>query len=113
MPRPTRMPYQVRRPVPARNLDQVTPTIDQAVGHLNAFVVSLGRFVSQSPRVPALQAEARGLRLTLIQLREGVMEGMPARQIDTSLAEIDRASRACELSDKKRPRCRDWAISPT
>ena len=57
------LPYQVQRPMPTRTPRNMVPAIDQAVAHVNAFVVGLNRFLPYYPQVPALQTQARSLRL--------------------------------------------------
>jgi hypothetical protein len=77
----SQLPYQVHRPMPTQTPRRMVPAIDEAVAHVNAFVVGFNRFVPYYAQVPALQTQARSLRLALIQLRqEATGAGSPQKQ---------------------------------
>ncbi|MHB9062600.1 MAG: DUF4214 domain-containing protein [Pirellulaceae bacterium] len=82
-------PYAVQRPQPPQAPRTTIPTIDQAVAHLNAFVVSLNRFVPYAPQVVGIQTRARSLRLSLLQLRQEAATDANPRTVQTRLGEIN------------------------
>ena len=51
------LPYQILRPTPMATPIDLAPNIDEAVAHLNAFIVGFNRFLPYSARVPILQAQ--------------------------------------------------------
>ena len=79
----------------------MVPAIDQAVAHVNAFVVGFNRFLPYYPQVPALQTQARSLRLSLIQLRQEVTGVSGPRQQQTHLNEISQLLQALNVSWKR------------
>ncbi len=85
----SQLPYQVHRPMPTRIPQRMVQAIDQAVAHVNAFVVGFNRFLPYYPQVPALQTQARTLRLALIQLRQEAAGEAGARQQQTRLNEVN------------------------
>ncbi len=88
------LPYQVQRPTPAQMSSEAIPITDQAIAHLDAFVAGFNRFLHLSPRVPALQAQARQLRVMFGQLRQELANGSPPELITAQLNQIDQALRA-------------------
>jgi hypothetical protein len=84
-----RLPYQVRRPTAAELSSKAIPVTDQAIAHVDAFVTGFNRFLHLSPRVPALQAQARQLRVRLGQFRQELAGGVSLQQLQTSLAQIN------------------------
>ena len=59
----SQLPYQVQRPMPPRTPRAMITAIDQAVAQVNAFTVGFNPFLPFYPQVPALQTQARSLRL--------------------------------------------------
>ncbi len=69
------LPYQVQRPTAVQVSSQATALTDQAIAHVDAFVAGFNQFLHLSPRVPALQAQARAMRMSLAQLRQELANG--------------------------------------
>ena len=90
------MPYQVQRPTPAQLSNEAIPIADQAIAHVDAFVTGFNRFLHLSPRVPALQAQARQLRVMLGQVRQEIANGATPQQITSRLDQIDQTLRSCQ-----------------
>ncbi len=88
------LPYQVQRPTTAQLSSQAIPITDQAMAHVDAFVVGFNRFLPYSPRVPALQAQARGLRMALVQLRQQLAGGTAAALLKLQLNQINQTLQA-------------------
>ena len=94
----SQLPYQVQRPMPTRTPRSMVPAIDQAVAQVNAFVVGFNPFLPYYPQVPALQTQARSLRLSLIQLRQEVTGTASPRQQQARLNEINQLLEALNAS---------------
>jgi len=92
----SQLPYQVHRPLPTRPSPDMVPAINRAVAHLNAFVVGFNRFLPYDPQVPALQTQARTLRLSLLQLRQDVTGGGNRRRQRARLTEINQLLEALQ-----------------
>ncbi len=69
--RPTycQLPYPVQAPTTVQLAAQAIPHTDRAIANVDAFVMGFNRFLSLSPLVPSLQAQARSLRVLLVQFR--------------------------------------------
>ncbi len=88
------LPYQVQRPTTAQLSSQAIPLTDQAMAHVDALVVGFNRFLPLSPRVPALQAQARTLRMSLGQFRQELAGGSSAEQLKLQLSQINQSLQA-------------------
>ena len=82
-------PYAVQRPQPPQTPRDMVPIIDQAVAHVNAFVVGFNRFLPYAPQVAGLQTRARSLRLSLMQLRQEVTTGGNSQMLQSRLGEVN------------------------
>ena len=88
------LPYQVQRPTAAQLSSRAIPLTDQAIAHVDAFVAGFNRFLHLSPRVPALQSQARRLRVLLIQFRQDLASGMATPQLLGRLNQINESLQA-------------------
>ncbi|MFW6114428.1 MAG: DUF4214 domain-containing protein [bacterium] len=83
------MPYQVQRPSFEELSNQARPRVDQAISRIDAFVTGFNRFLHLSPRVPALQSRARGLRMLLARFRETLAEEPTTSELKSQVKQID------------------------
>jgi hypothetical protein len=83
------LPYQVQRPTPDQLSKQAIPLADQAIAHVEAFVTGFNRFLHLSPRVPALQSQARRLRVLLAEFRQQLADQTAMPQVRSRLRQID------------------------
>ncbi|MFO7905104.1 MAG: DUF4214 domain-containing protein [Pirellulaceae bacterium] len=83
------MPYQVQRPSLEELSDEARPRIDQAIARIDAFVTGFNRFLHLSPRVPALQSQARRLRMLLAQFREKLAKETATSELKSHVKQID------------------------
>ncbi len=90
--RPTycQLPYPVQPPTTAQLAGQAIPHTDRAIANIDAFVMGFNRFLALSPLVPSLQAQARSLRVLLVQFRvELGTVGMTTPQLNARLMQIN------------------------
>lgn len=83
------MPYQVQRPSLEELSKEAKPRIDQAIARIDAFVIGFNRFLHLSPRVPALQSQARRLRMLLAQFREKLAQETATSELKSDIKQID------------------------
>ena len=73
---------------------RICATIDQTVANLNAFVVSLNRYLPYAPQIVGVQTRARSLRLSLMQLRQEAATGATPQALQARLGEVNRLLQA-------------------
>jgi hypothetical protein len=90
------LPYQVQRPTMAELSQQAIPLTDQALAYTDAFIAGFNRFLHLSPRVPALQAQARNLRVQLGEFRTELTGAAVESRLQARLVQINQALRSVE-----------------
>lgn len=85
------LPYRVQRPTAAQVSSQAIPITDQSIAYIDGFVTGFNRFLPLSPRVPALQAQARRLRVQLVQFRQELAGGATTLQLKAQLQQINQS----------------------
>ena len=89
MPTYSQFPYSVQRPRPPQVPYSMVPTVDRAVGEMNAFIVGYNQYLPYEPQVASLQAQARALRMTLLQLRQDLSSNADSRTTQKRMAQVN------------------------
>ncbi len=88
------LPYQVQRSTADQLSSQAIPITERAMAHVDALIVGFNRFLPLSPRVPGLQAQARGLRMTLAQFRDELTKSESTALLKLQLNQINQTLQA-------------------
>ena len=73
-------------------------TVDRAVGEMNAFIVGYNQYLPYEPQVASLQAQARTLRMTLLQLRQDLSSNTDTRTTQKRMAQVNQQLQALTTS---------------
>ena len=98
MPTYSQFPYSVQRPRPPQAPVSMIPTIDRAVGEMNAFIVGYNQYLPYEPQVASLQSQARTLRMSLLQLRQDLSSNADGRTIQKRLTQINEHLQALTIN---------------
>ena len=98
MPTYSQFPYSVQRPRPPQTPFSMVPTIDRAVGEMNAFVVGYNQYLPYEPQVASLQSQARTLRMSLLQLRQDLSSNADGRTIQKRLTQVNQQLQALTMN---------------
>lgn len=98
MPTYSQFPYSVQRPRPPQMPYNMVSTVDRAVGEMNAFIVGYNQYLPYEPQVASLQAQARTLRMTLLQLRQDLSSNTDTRTTQKRMAQVNQQLQALTTS---------------